>query len=119
MLDFGLAKHVGRKQDLDEAPATRTMLTASNQVVGTMAYMSPEQAQNQELDERTDLFSLGTVLYEMCTGRRPFSSASDAGLYGAILHDDPAPPSTANPAIPAELESAILKALEKDRTVRY
>src|SRR5260370_32313696 len=81
--------------------------------------MAPEQVRGQELDERTDLFSLGLVLYEMCTGQRAFSGSTSGVIFEAILNRSPAPPARLNPAIPIQLEQIIAKTLEKDRELRY
>jgi serine/threonine protein kinase len=88
-------------------------------MMGTVAYMSPEQVRAKELDARTDLFSFGTVLYEMATGKMPFEGASSGEICGAILHQSATPASQLNPQIPGKVEALIDKALEKDRSLRY
>jgi eukaryotic-like serine/threonine-protein kinase len=125
ILDFGLAK-VTPKDALvsssSETMATRgeaRHLTTTGTMVGTAAYMSPEQIRAQELDGQTDLFSFGAVLYEMAGCGMPFQGATPGEICGAILHQQPKPPSEVNPRLPAGLNTCILKALEKDRTQRY
>ena len=126
VLDFGLAKLTGpRKKGSssgsgeEETALTLEPLTGGGAALGTVAYMSPEQARAKELDNRTDLFSFGAVLYEMATGQQPFRGESEATIYEAILNRDPVPPAELNREVPAKLEEIIHKALEKDRDLRY
>ena len=124
ILDFGLAK-VMAKVAASGQTATEMVssdaehLTSPGAMLGTVAYMSPEQVKARELDARTDLFSFGAVLYEMATGRMPFEGESSGDICGAIIRDQPPPPSQFNPEIPPGLEAVIAKALEKDRNLRY
>ncbi len=111
VLDFGLAK----LRDV----STQNMLTRAGAIVGTVAYMSPEQALGDALDAQSDLFSTGAVLYEMATGVKAFARATDAGTFDAILHERPPEPTVVNPDLPAGLERIIYKALEKERSARY
>jgi eukaryotic-like serine/threonine-protein kinase len=125
ILDFGLAKVTAGRSSASQvaAAATQTLdevhLTSAGATVGTIAYMSPEQARAEELDTRTDLFSFGAVLYEMATGSVPFHGESAATIYDGILNRDPIPPTEINREVPAKLEDVIHKALEKDRALRY
>jgi eukaryotic-like serine/threonine-protein kinase len=122
ILDFGLAK-VALPEGSDAATVsgepTAEHLTSPGTMLGTVAYMSPEQVRARELDARTDLFSFGTVLYEMATGKMAFDGGSSGEICGAILHQEPEPASQVNRALPSGLEAVIRKALEKDRDLRY
>src|SRR5437762_10588905 len=123
ILDFGLAKllpdhHAGLDGSTLGDPET-LLLTSPGTAVGTISYMSPEQARGEELDARSDLFSLGGVLYQLITGKLPFPGTTSAVVFDNILHSAPVAPVALNPGVPAELERILNKALEKDRDVRY
>ena len=118
VLDFGLAKLVHNLGTEDDAGADNS-LTAIGVIPGTAVYMSPEQARSETVDARADLFSFGVVLYEMCTGKKPFTGANSLVTLDAVLHAKPNPPRDLNPKIPIELEGIIGKAMEKDRNHRY
>jgi len=118
ILDFGLAKVAAPSANRTSLP-TEDLLTSPGVAVGTVPYMSPEQARGEELDARTDLFSFGAVLYEMATGKQAFTGATTAIIHEAILGRTPPPASSGNARIPRELDGIIGKALEKGRNLRY
>jgi serine/threonine protein kinase len=122
ILDFGLAKLLepeGAVEGETIGPSSDAFLTSPGTTVGTIAYMSPEQARGEVLDARSDLFSFGSVLYQMVTGVLPFPGMTSAVIFGSILHNEPVPPSQLNDSVPAELERILNKLLEKDRELRY
>src|SRR6204780_2944678 len=121
ILDFGLAKVQAKTATNAEATLTQDAmeLTAPGSAMGTLTYMSPEQARGKELDGRTDIFSFGLVLYEMATGNRAFSAESLAEIFDAILNRTPVSATEVNSEVPPELNQVINKALEKDKNLRY
>jgi eukaryotic-like serine/threonine-protein kinase len=119
VLDFGLAKLVHNVGTDSDGLAADNSLTAVGVIPGTAVYMSPEQARSEEIDFRSDLFSFGVVMYEMSTGKKPFSGKNSLMTLDAVLHDKPVPPGELNPQVPVELEGIIGKAMEKDRKDRY
>ena len=125
ILDFGLAKLMRERRttletvSFNSSPTAPTLLTSPGTAVGTVAYMSPEQARGEELDGRSDLFSLGSILYEMSTGKLPFEGNTSAVIFQGILAQQPRPAAEVNPQVPLKLEEIIDKALEKDPELRY
>ena len=122
VLDFGLAKLVEQKNKSilsPEEPTVRQNLTAKGVILGTVNYMSPEQAKGETVDERTDIFSLGVLIYEMLAGKPPFAGGNAIETIGSILNKEPVPLSRQTPEVPQELERIINKALRKDREERY
>ena len=121
ILDFGLAKIFGGPGTASDSMTADepAHLTSPGSTLGTVAYMSPEQVSGEDLDSRTDLFSLGTMLYEMCTGVLPFQGNTSALIFHAILERTPSPSSQVNRAIPQKLDEIVQKAMEKDRNLRY
>jgi eukaryotic-like serine/threonine-protein kinase len=122
ILDFGLAKLLEPEGSLEGttiSPSQDTLLTSPGTTVGTIAYMSPEQARGELLDARSDLFSLGSVLYQMVTGALPFPGSTSAVIFGNILHSAPVSPVQLNSSVPGELERILNKLLEKEKDLRY
>src|SRR4051812_15981167 len=119
VLDFGLAKLAGMRAAVAETVGAPEHLTSPGTAVGTVAYMSPEQARGEALDVRTDLFSVGCVLYQMSTGRLPFEGNTSAVIFDAILNRAPVSPVKLNPGLPPKFEDILNKLLEKDRELRF
>jgi serine/threonine protein kinase len=126
ILDFGVAKlassgdiDANREADTSTIPVDDRLQTAAGTTVGTIAYMSPEQAEGRPVDARSDIFSFGAVLYEMVTGARAFQGSSPAGTLAAVIHDEPAPPSQLAKNLPRDLERVIQRCLRKDPTRRF
>jgi eukaryotic-like serine/threonine-protein kinase len=120
LADFGLAKRmILESTQATDSPTISASITERGVIVGTVAYMSPEQAQDKDIDARSDIFSFGIVLYEMATGKRAFPGESSATIIGKILHKEPTPIRELNPQMPEELQRIVMKALEKDREDRY
>lgn len=119
LLDFGVATAGKAHAAADETRVAADALTVAGTAIGSVNYMSPEQARGEDIDGRSDLFSLGLVLYEMATGRQAFGGQTTAVVFDAILNRDPKPVREANPALPVELDHIITRAIEKDRKMRY
>ena len=119
IVDFGLAKLLPRQAAFEANGGSTTALTVAGSVLGTVAYMSPEQINGEELDGRTDVFSLGVVLYESVTAHQPFTGKTPAAVLAAILNQTPVPPVTLKPELPLRLQEVINNCLEKDRELRY
>ncbi len=122
VLDFGLAKLIEPKESSAETPtmtASEQKITKEGKIVGTLAYMSPEQAEGKRVDARTDVFSFGAVLYQMLTGERPFHGTTQLELATSILREDPKPPSQIRDALPLEVERAVMRCLRKDPHRRF
>jgi eukaryotic-like serine/threonine-protein kinase len=120
LADFGLAKRVILESSpMGDSPTISSPITARGAIVGTVAYMSPEQAQDKDIDARSDIFSSGIVFYEMATGRLAFPGESPVTIIGEILHKEPKPIRESNPQVPEELQRIVVKTLEKDREDRY
>jgi len=122
ILDFGLAKIILNPENIDLNAATiesEERLTSPGSTMGTVSYMSPEQVRGKDLDSRTDLFSFGAVLYEMCTGALPFRGETNGMIFDSILNREPVAPVRMNPDVPSKMDEVITKCLEKDRNLRY
>src|ERR1700676_4844120 len=120
LLDFGLAKLAASAAVMgDETATIETMVTTPGMIVGTVAYMSPEQAEGKPIDARSDIFSFGSVLYEMLTGRRAFEGQPSAAVLSAVIRDDPKPLNEFNRDIPPEARRIVSHCLEKGPAARY
>jgi serine/threonine protein kinase/Tfp pilus assembly protein PilF len=119
VLDFGLAKVIESTEETSAVEKFDSLITGENAIIGTPVYMSPEQARGAHLDSRSDLFSLGALLFECVTGQKPFAGDSLAEIFANIIHLHPQPASTFNPAIPAQLDAVLVKALAKEASERY